>query len=261
MAFKIIFSTIVIALVFAGFFNKKQADSLPVNGYTLYWNDEFNGHTLDASKWNHRGLGKRDEAYISKDAVTLDGKGCLVIEVSKRQDSIFTGMIGTENIFTTRYGYFECRASLTSTPGTFPSFWLQSPQINMVNGGPSVNGAEIDIFEYFPHTKTDSVAHTLHYGGYGSGHRVAGPVWGALKKPIDSFHTFGLEWTPDSYKTFVDGIQTFSGNQLISGVPEFMVLSLAVNASAAGPLKLSGLPDHFMVDYVRVYKKKTGSEK
>nr|MBA4167592.1 glycoside hydrolase family 16 protein [Chitinophagaceae bacterium] len=226
-----------------------------VKGYKLFWSDEFNGTTLDNSKWIYRGLGKRDEAYITKESVSLDGKGCMIMEVSRRGDSILTGMIATENIFSTRYGYFECRAALTTTPGTFPAFWLQSPTISNENGNTTSNGAEIDIFEYFPHTKRDSVAHTLHYGGYGSGHRVAGPVWGALKNTKSGFHTFGLEWTPNSYKTFVDGVQTFSGDQLVSGVAEFIILSLGVNTAAAGPLQYSSLPDRFIVDYVRVYKK------
>jgi beta-glucanase (GH16 family) len=234
---------------------KKQDDKLPVKGYTLFWNDEFTSNVLDESKWNYRGLGKRDEAYISKEAVTLDGKGCLIIKAFRRQDSILTGMISTENIFSVCYGYFECRAALATTPGTFPSFWLQSPKINNEEGGTDINGAEIDIFEYFPHTNTDSVAHTLHYGGYRARHRVAGPVWGALQKTSGNFHTFGLEWTPVGYKTFVDGIQTFSGSQLISRVPEFIILSLGVSRAAAGPLQLSRLPDQFTIDYVRVYKK------
>ena len=237
-----------------------KKDSIPVRGYVMIWHDEFTGQKLDLAKWNYRGLGKRDQAFISSEAVSLDGSGHLVIEVSKRSDSIFTGMIGTENLFSSCYGYFECRAKLSTTPGTFPAFWLQSPRISVEEGGIDANGAEIDIFEYFPHTKRDSVAHTLHYGGYAAGHRVAGPAWGALQPSTDGFHTFGFEWTPTTYKTFVDGLQTFTGNQLISHIPEFIVLSLGVSESAAGPLKLSELPDQFVVDYVRVFKR-TGSAK
>ena len=209
---------------------------IPVKGYTLFWNDEFKGTRLDLSKWNHRGLGKREDGYNMQESATLDGKGCLVIEVSEHQDSIWTGMISTENIFSTLYGYFECKARLPGTPGTFASFWLQSPLINNETGSPEINGAEIDIFEYFPHAQKDSVAHTLHYGGYGKGHRVAGPVWGKLQNTKNDFHTFGLEWSPTGYRTFVDGIQTFAGDQLVSKVPEFMILSVGSNTAAAGPI-------------------------
>jgi beta-glucanase (GH16 family) len=225
-----------------------------VQGYKLVWSEEFNGNSLNRSKWKYRSLGKRGDAFNVPQAVWLDGKGHLVIEARAKNDSIIAGMIDTEGLFETRYGYFECRAFLTKTPGIWPAFWLQS-SINGHNGIPSVNGAEIDIFEYFIHAKADSVSHTLHYGGYGATHKVAGPVWGGLKKTADGFHTFGLEWTANSYTTFVDGIKTYSGNTLVSKVPEFLVLSLEVNREVAGPLDPRQLPDKFIVDYVRVYAK------
>ena len=230
-------------------------NDIPVKGYRLVWNDEFNGKTLDSSKWIYRGLGKRDDAYMTRKAVRLDGNGFLIIEASRSGDSVLTGMIGTNGLFETTYGYFECRASLTGTNGLFPAFWLQSPRIGHEGGSPETNGAELDIFEYFPNLRKDAVAHTLHYGGYGASHKVSGPVWGTLHPAKDGFHTFGLEWTPAGYTTFVDGVRTFTGNTLISRVPEFIILSLGVNKMAAGPLDRTGLPDRFVVDYVRVYKK------
>ena len=222
----------------------------------MAWYDEFNGKQLNFNKWNHRGLGKREDAYITKDAVKLNGKGQLIIKAYSRNDSVFTGMISTENIFKTKYGYFECRVKLAKAAGTISAFWLQSPLINTPNGVPETSGAEIDIFEYLPHSNKSHVAHTLHWGGYAaSTHKVAGPVLGKLGQPLDGFHTIGFEWTETSYKTFVDGVVTYTGNQNISKKPEFMVLSLGVNTLSAGPLQMKDLPAQFVVDYVRVYKK------
>ena len=232
-----------------------QQHPIPVDGYQLFWNDEFDGNSLNKKKWGHRGLGKRDDAYITEESIQLDGKGHLIMEVSKRNDSVFTGMISTVNIFETRYGYFECRVKFTHTAGTFPSFWLQSPTINKLNGTPEKDGAELDIFEYYPHLNTDHVSHAMHWGGYGASHKMEGPVWGKLAKTADDFHTIGFEWTEKSYRTFVDGKNTFTGNQLISQVPEFLILSVGVSELAAGPLAVKKLPDQFIVDYVRVYKK------
>jgi beta-glucanase (GH16 family) len=233
-----------------------QQQPIPVEGYRLYWNDEFDGKSLNKTKWGYRGLGKRDDAYITAESVKLDGKGHLIMEVFKRNDSVFTSMISTVNIFETTYGYFECRVKFTHTPGTFPSFWLQSPTINTPNGTPEKDGAEIDIFEYYPHLNKDHVSHAMHWGGYGASHRMEGPIWGKLDNTADDFHTIGFEWTEKSYTTFVDGKKTFTGNQLISHVPEFLILSVGVSKTAAGPLKVENLPDQFMVDYIRVYKKK-----
>lgn len=235
---------------------KAVSQTLPVKGYTLAWSDEFSGKKLNLKKWNHRGVGKRDESFITEEATNLDGKGHLVMEVKTSNDTILTGMISTENTFKIKYGYFECRAKFANTPGTISAFWLQSQTITAINSTPDKNGAELDIFEYFPHLNKDHVAHTIHYGGYGTGHRVGGPEWGKLAKTADDFHIIGLEWTDTSYTTYVDGVKTFSGNQLISHVPQFIVLSLLTNESAAGSLNIKDLPDQFIVDYVRVYKKR-----
>ena len=187
-------------------------------------------------------------------SIFLDGKGNLVIMTSIKGDSVLAGIIDTDNHLATTYGYFECRAKLTSVNGIWPGFWLMSKS-NHDYSKPETDGAEIDIFEYFSNINKDSVAHTLHWGGYGVTHHVAGPVWGALGRTEDGYHTFGLEWTPTSYTTYVDGKQTCKTNQFISHVPEFILLSVEVDAAVAGPLNKAALPDKFIVDYVRVYKK------
>lgn len=236
-----------------------QSDTIPVKGYTLVWSDEFDGNSLNTQKWDYRQLGLRNDAYNSKNAVWLDGQGHLIIEVSRRNDSVFTGMISTEKTFHTRYGYFECRVKLQTVPGTISAFWLQSPTINELNSNPQKNGVELDIFEYYAHSFTDQVAHSLHWGGYQATHHLEGPVWGKMANTSDSFHTIGFEWTENSYTTFVDGKKTYSGNSSISKVPEFLVLSVAVTQQAAGPLAITALPCRFTVDYVRVYKRKAGN--
>lgn len=232
----------------------QHINTIPVNGYTLFWSDEFNGKHLDRSRWNFRALGRRGDAWNDSTAVFTDGNGHLVIEGRVQNGQTQAGIIDTESSFQTTYGYFECRAKLPEVKGIWPAFWLQS-STNGDGGQPDKNGTEIDIFEYFVHERKDTVSHTLHWGGYGKTHRVAGPVLGAMKKTSDNFHTFGLEWTPTSYTTFVDGVKTYSGNTNISRVPEFIVLSLEANSQVAGPLDQAQLPVRFLIDYVRVYKK------
>ncbi|MBC8034706.1 MAG: glycoside hydrolase family 16 protein [Chitinophagaceae bacterium] len=227
----------------------------PVSGYQLIWSDEFNGSALDRTKWGFHGLGKRGDAYNTTKAVRLDRKGHLVIEASIQGDSIHTGIIHTANLFETRYGYFECRAALTRTTGIWPAFWLQSSK-NTDGGTPEANGVEIDIFEYFRNDRADAVSHALHWAGYGSTHKMFGPFYSPLKPTEDRFHTFGLEWTPSSYAIYVDGVKTNEGTTYISQVAQYILLSLEVNKNVAGLPSLVDLPDSFVVDYVRVYKKR-----
>jgi beta-glucanase (GH16 family) len=224
---------------------------IPVRGYSLFWSEEFNGNALNRQKWNYRGIGKRNDAFNSEKAVRLNGKGQLVIESRMSGDSILAGIIDTQGKLETRYGYFECRASLHKNPGIWVGFWLQSHQ-NTDHSSPEKNGAEIDIFEYAPHNRVNDVAHALHYGGYGPTHRIFGPFYSPLLASPDNFHVFGLEWTPGSYTIFVDGKKMYTTDTLISRVQQFLVLSLE---AIRPPLDIKKLPDRFVVDYVRVYKK------
>lgn len=230
------------------------AKNIPVKGYKLVWCDEFNGNILDAGNWRHRSVGRRGDAMNSPDAVSVNGNGQLIISASQKADTVYAGMISTEGIFETRYGYFECRARLTKTNGIWPAFWLQS-SLNSTNGIPEINGVEIDIFEYFRQANPTHVSHSLHWGGYAETHQVYGPFYSPLAETKDGFHLFGLEWTDSSYSTFVDGKLTFTGKDLISKVKQFMILSVEVNEQVAGPLDKALLPDSFVVDYIRVYKK------
>lgn len=230
---------------------------IPVKGYRLIWRDEFNGNRLDPSKWFHRNPGLHGESYNVPHTVHLDGRGRLILKGIVRPDSILASQISTQKLFQTTYGYFECRAKLPMRPGSLPAFWLQS-NTNGEFGQPRTHGVELDIFEYWPHQSRDSITHGLHYGGYGATHKVHWPVWAPLKKPLDGYHVFGLEWTPTNYKLFVDGVVTYSGGEkenLISHKPEFIVLSLDMSRKFAGG-DGGSWSDSMIVDYVRVYKRK-----
>jgi beta-glucanase (GH16 family) len=122
-------------------------------------------------------------------------------------------------------------------------------------GDPAANGAEIDIFEY--HRRTPGIIyHTVHWGGYGDGHRQEGteiPVRG-----IDTgFHTFGLEWTPAEYIFYVDGWETSRTSTAVSRRPQYMILSTELTGWGGDPAQ-SIFPDAVLFDYVRVFKRING---
>jgi beta-glucanase (GH16 family) len=221
--------------------------------YRLVWSDEFDGSGLDTMKWTVRSPGKRGDAFNDIKAASLDGQGCLVIEARQENGRLVSCMLHTEGRYAARYGYFECRVKLNRVAGLWSSFWLQSAG-NQTNSVPEKDGAEIDIFEYFPHARTDAVSHSIHWGGYGPTHRVVGPVYTVLTPSRDGFHVFGLLWTSSGYKVYVDGVETQQANTHVSQVPEFLILSLEADTRVAGPYKPDALPDRFVVDYVRVYQ-------
>jgi beta-glucanase (GH16 family) len=117
------------------------------NGYQLVWEDEFLGNQLDNTKWAVRGVGRRAIAYVSAEAVKVED-GLLKLSALKRGDSILISAVGTQGLFMPKYGFYECRAQLQQSPGVWGAFWLQSPKLSE-GDDPRVNGAEIDIMEFF----------------------------------------------------------------------------------------------------------------
>jgi beta-glucanase (GH16 family) len=225
-------------------FDQKPAD------YKLVWADEFDGKTLDLSKWDYRGLGPRRAAINVKDCVTLDGEGHLVLTTKRAGKEYHTAMIATAGKFEPLYGYFECRVRFQKQPGHWSAFWLQSPAYGKSIGNVAESGAEIDIFEYL--TKFgDSLQHTLHWDGYGTDHKSS-------KKTADvqgeGWHTIGFLWTPREYVFSVDGRETWRTSEAVSRRAEYIILSLEVG-KWAGDIAEAALPDSLLVDYVRVYQR------
>lgn len=221
-------------------------------GYALFWEDNFDGNTLDDSKWAVRGEGPRAVGYVSSEAVTVED-GFLTITAFEKDGRILTGAVGTQGRFMTTYGYFECRAQLQKSPGNWAAFWIQSPGIAK-GEDPGEYGVEIDIFEYFKKSGEDIVSHNLHWA-YGSNQQTIGALESKREGVGEGFHTFAVEWTPEKYAFFVDGYKYHEVTRAISHTDEYIILSMELPAAMEG-LKDSVFPDEFIVDYVKVYKKK-----
>jgi len=230
---------------------RNQDKTLPVRGYELVWSDEFDGEVLDFKKWDYRGLGPRRDAINVKETVSVDGKGHLVLKTERVGDQYHTAMISTQGKFETAFGYFECRVKLQTQVGHWSAFWLQSPTLGDFIGNPRKAGAEIDVFEYL-RNREDKIQHTIHWDGYGKDHKSAQKVAEVSGLTL-GWHTIGFLWTPKNYTFYVDGQETWRTNKGVSGRPQYVILSLEVG-KWAGDIAKAELPDHFYVDYVRVYK-------
>ena len=229
------------------------SNDIPVKGYALAWSDEFNGSSLDASKWGHRALGPRRDATNAEECASLDGKGNLLLTTKRKGGNYLTAMISTQGKFEAKYGYFECRAQLQKQLGHWSAFWLQSPSIGSIIGNPRQSGTEIDIFEYL-RKERDVLHHNLHWDGYQKNHQHVG---GRAKVPglSSGWHTFGVLWTESQYVFYVDGKATWKSQKAVSQRSQYIILSLEVG-KWAGEISKAKLPDHLIVDYVRVYQKR-----
>ena len=113
-------------------------------GYsTLYWSDEFNGSSLDTSKWTYEigngnwGWGNGEAQYYtnSNDSVS---DGVLTIQGRKEhmgeQDYTST-RIKTQGKVKFTYGYVEAKIALPVVSGMWPAFWMM-PNDSTYGGWP-----------------------------------------------------------------------------------------------------------------------------
>ncbi|MCY1719368.1 glycoside hydrolase family 16 protein [Prolixibacteraceae bacterium Z1-6] len=238
--------------------SEKENSQLPSHikaTYKLFWSDEFEGSDIDLKKWNYRAEGStRKYGVVSRQTIALDGNGNVTIKVLKDNDGkYFIGQLGTQGLFETTYGYFECRAKMNKELGPHIAFWLQSPEVGNTSNNPQEYGAEVDIFEY--HMKEpDTVHHNIHWNGYGDTHKSTGAKIN-LSDLKNGFHTFGLEWTKDEYVFYVDGIETWRTSTAVSHRSEYIILSTELTGWGGDP-QSGNFPDEVVFDYVRVYKPK-----
>ncbi len=220
-------------------------------GYHLVWVDQFNGNSLDTTKWNVRGIGPRRIGYNSAEAVKVED-GFLKLYALKKGDSILAGAVGTAKHVNQKYGYFECRAQLQKSAGIWGAFWIQSSKISQ-GEDPAKFGSEMDIFEYFSEMGNDTITHAVHWA-YGPNMHSVGPMKSYLKGLSQGFHIYGFEWTQDKYAFYIDGYKFHEMTQGISNIEEYMILSMELPGELKN-LEKTVFPDVFIVDWVKVYLK------
>ncbi len=230
--------------------------------YQLYWADEFNGTSLDESKWGFWLQGKYRDGFNSRDAVSV-ADGVLSITISKqprlnaqgvREDRFLSAMLTTERKFETTYGYFEARLKFQTQPGFWSAFWINTPTMGKPTHDPARSGVEIDIIEYLATpTYRNRALHTIHWDAK-TPHHQRDHTNIPIKGFGESWHTVAAEWTPTEIVFFVDGKETWRTTKAISKRPQYLVLSCEIG-DWAGDIRTATLPDRFQADYVRVYKR------
>jgi len=216
------------------------------------WHDEFDAEKLDDTKWEFL-EGKWRAAACTRKAVSLDGKGHLVIRTFKEGEDYFTGVVRTRGKFEHTFGFYVARIQLQKQGGHWSAFWLWNVG---TRDAPTLEGSplrfEVDIMER-PWTD-DRIQHTLHWGPYPKGGKSLGEV-ARVAGVGQGWHTFAVLWTPDEFVFYVDGKETWRPRGVeVCQRPLYILLSdEAEFAGWAGDVRRAALPDEFLTDYVRVY--------
>ncbi|MEO1616155.1 MAG: glycoside hydrolase family 16 protein [Planctomycetota bacterium] len=240
---------------------------------TLVWQDEFEGNSLDYSKWgveqNAFGGGNNElQLYTDrKDNVRVEN-GHLIIEARRDAPNVMgatreysSGRIRTKHRGDWKYGKIEVRAKLPKGDGMWPAIWML-PTDNKY--GSWASSGEIDIME-MKGSIPNEVLGTLHYGGQWPKNKYSGDSYKLQKGDFsEDFHTFSVVWTEGRIDWYVDGEHYQSQTEWTSAGGEFpapfdqrfhIVLNLAVGGHLVkAPDPKDTFPKQMLIDYVRVYQ-------
>ena len=238
---------------------------LNLDGYSLVFEDEFEGDSLNEDVWFYRSSGSRRNGFNAPSQVKVEGGNMIMtaeyLENGEYGAGWYAGMISLKEKYCR--GYFEIKCKCNDGGDFWSAFWIQadSPYThNISKGGPG--GAELDIFEAPYGNKKgsplyDSVTQTIHCNGYDdNAEKIDSRMLGIFKgnNIYNEYNTYGLEWTEDEYIFYINGVETArsSFGNGVSQVDESVIVSLEI------PEEITHSKDftsQFVVDYVRIYQK------
>lgn len=247
---------------------KDTGSKYPLDGWTLVWNDEFDGTSIDPTKWGYDtggdGWGNNElQYYTSRKENSFIENGNLVIQTLKEEYSgrhYTSARMVTKNRGDWLYGHFEIRAKLPYGLGTWPAIWML-PTDWVYGGWP--NSGEIDIMEHVGYDQ--NVIHgSTHSKKYY--HVIGTQKTGTLRisNASNEFHTYAMEWFPEKIDVYVDGVKYFTSTNDNTGWEAWpfdkrfhIILNIAFGGNWGGAKGIddSILPQRMEIDYVRVYKK------
>ncbi|CAM3404628.1 glycoside hydrolase family 16 protein [Nocardioides dubius] len=233
--------------------------------------DEFNGTSLDTSKWIPQvygyATGSPEEFACYSDSTdhVAVRDGALQLTLAKHeapstcadgqsQTQYWSGMVSTYERFSQTYGRFEARmrSQATTAPGLHEAFWLYvDPR--------TTNGytGEIDVVETYS-SHPDLAIPYLHYDANPRS-VTSGPNQTTAyncRSTRGSYHTYRLEWTAAKIQIFVDDKLCLTNTSADPAFRQnFMVaFTQALGSVDNAPVATTPYPATMSVDWIRVWK-------
>jgi beta-glucanase (GH16 family) len=236
---------------------------------TPVWADEFNGTSLDQSKWNYQigdgcaegicGWGNNElQSYQQANVTVSNGS----LKITAKQERIraanyTSGRINTKGKGDWTYGRLEARIKLPAGGGLWPAFWML-PTDQVYGGWPK--SGEIDIMEFVGHHPNE-VLGTIHYGDNYPNNQYQGDKYVLHEGTFpNTYHIFAIEWAPGEIRWLLDGV-LYATKRTADIAPYnwpfdqnfHFLLNVAVGGNLGGAVDNNIFPATMEVDWVRVY--------
>lgn len=242
--------------------------------YSLVWADEFDGNSLDPTKWTYQNggwNGSNVQNCYTPNNTTVSGGTLQITAAYEPGHQCFnsttdftSGFVQTKDVASWTYGYFEARVKVPASNSTWPAFWM-SPQDDIY--GPWPQSGEIDIFEIKGHDMTTSYGNA-HWGNSPADRQQEKGPYNVVD--ANNWHTYAVEWNEGELKFYIDGnhyhtINNFDEpNATVHPGPFNIPFYLRLNVAVGGDYldvphndannNINQLPATMEVDYVRVYQ-------
>jgi len=237
--------------------------------WRLVFSDDFDGSALDPAKWHTCYWWDDDGCTISSNAelewyqpdqVTV-GDGVLTLRAEPRPIDASDGEsypyvsgmvssgrdssdVGPPPRFSFQYGFVEARVSVPDGTGLWPAIWMLPITHE--------SKPEIDILEVYADPGVAKMR--LHWLDT-DGERQQAREEAEVEDLHAGFHTFGLEWTPEGLRWFIDGAEVWRTDDFVPEEPMYLLMNLAVGGNSPGPPNPSTVfPADFVVDWLRVWQ-------
>ena len=256
--------------------NIAAEEKLSYDGYTLQWEEDFNGSELNREDWNvelhEPGWDNHElQAYVdSPETICLENSCLLLKPVEKKSPdgtvSYISGRVNTQNKHDFLYGIFEARIKVPEGRGFLPAFWMMPTEEERYGQWPRCG--EIDIMEVLGHDTAKTYG-TIHYGNPHRQSQGCAPLESGSFS--SEYHNFAVKWEPGKLQWYLDGKLFFTETEWYSFTdgkgkvpypapfdqPFHIILNLAVGGDWPGsPDETTDIARAALsVDWVRVYQK------
>lgn len=245
---------------------EKKADNGELENWTLVWEENFDGKSLDETVWSKipRGKDSRVKYMTDNEGLFVFQDNNLILRGLKNtflpDDNVpyLTSGITTQGKKTFGFGRLEVRLRVKPALGTWPAVWMLPVEGEWPEGG------EIDIMEHYgidefiyqsvrtKYTQTEGMADNP-------------PSTVLIGVKPTQYHTYGVEKYQDSLVFFVNEIRSKVYPRIETEVEQqfpfadqdyYLLIGMQFDASKFAAIDTTQLPSEIFIDRIRFYEPK-----